>query len=160
MAEPRRHHEAANGAPRPTSATSTTAKITHFEPHRYPTGVSLLADVSERGHSSLSFPIFFWLTAQVIPLRSGLHVFCFPGSSPNCMGPSHKADASLRLKPPRSLSCSKENGAESETKTTSYLVVKWNSFWQDVSPSMTVRLAKTGLYALLAPLPQRRPVTP
>jgi hypothetical protein len=43
------------------------------------------------------FPIFFGLTARVIPLRSGLRVFSFHGSSPESMGPSHKADASLRL---------------------------------------------------------------
>ena len=29
------------------------------------------------------FPIFFGLTAPAIPLRSGLRVFCFPGSSRN-----------------------------------------------------------------------------
>jgi hypothetical protein len=46
------------------------------------------------------FPIFFGLTARVIPLRSGLRVFCFHGSSPESMGPSHKADASLRLHAP------------------------------------------------------------
>jgi hypothetical protein len=46
------------------------------------------------------FPIFFGLTARVIPLRSGLRAFCFHGSSPESMGPSHKADASLRLHAP------------------------------------------------------------
>ena len=46
------------------------------------------------------FPILFGLTARVIPLRSGLRVFCFHGSSPDSMGPSHKADASLRLHAP------------------------------------------------------------
>src|SRR5260370_32073443 len=56
--------------------------------------------VPELGHSFLSFPIFFGLTARIIPLRSGLRVFCFHGSSPNNTGPSHKADASLRLPAP------------------------------------------------------------
>src|SRR6266404_3022462 len=32
--------------------------------------------------------------------RSGLRVFCFHGSSPKSMGPSDKADASLRLHAP------------------------------------------------------------
>src|SRR6266404_1213986 len=61
---------------------------------------SPLSAVPEFGHSFLSFPVFFGLTAQVIPLRSGLRVFCFHGSSPESMGPSHKADASLRLHAP------------------------------------------------------------
>jgi hypothetical protein len=46
------------------------------------------------------FPIFFGLTARVIPLRSGLRVFCFHGSARDSTGPSHKADASLRLHAP------------------------------------------------------------
>ena len=29
----------------------------------------------------------------------------------------------------------------------SYLIVKWNSFWQEDSPRMVVRLAEAGLYA-------------
>jgi hypothetical protein len=32
----------------------------------------------------------------------------------------------------------------------SYLIVKWNSFWQEDSPRMVVRLAEAGLYASLA----------
>ncbi len=32
----------------------------------------------------------------------------------------------------------------------SYLIVKWNSFWQEGSPRMVVRLAEAGLYASLA----------
>jgi hypothetical protein len=66
----------------------------------------------------LLFPIFFRRTARVIPFRSGLHVFCFHGSSPERMGPSHRADASLRLHAPcSSLSLvPKENGAERKVK--------------------------------------------
>jgi hypothetical protein len=74
--------------------------IAPFEPHRSSVRVFLLSDVPEPGHSFLSFPIFFGLTARVIPLHSGLRVFCFHGSSPYGMGPSHKADASLRLHAP------------------------------------------------------------
>ena len=60
-----------------------------------------LRSVSELGTFAFFLsPIFFGLTARVIPLRSGLRVFCFHGSSPESMGPSHKADASLRLHAP------------------------------------------------------------
>jgi len=63
------------------------------EPSSSPTFLSL-------GIRFFLFPIFFGLAARVIPLRSGLRVFCFHGSSPDSMGPSHKADASLRLHAP------------------------------------------------------------
>ncbi len=46
----------------------------------------LLSDAPELGHSFLSLPIFFGLTARVIPLRSGLRVFCFIGSALNNTG--------------------------------------------------------------------------
>ncbi len=76
-----------------------------FEPRQSAVRVSLLSDVPELGHSFLSFPDFLWAhrsgnSSPVIPLRSGLRVFCFHGSSPHYMGPSHKADASLRLHAP------------------------------------------------------------
>jgi hypothetical protein len=34
--------------------------------------------------------------------------------------------------------------------TEVHLIVKWNSFWQEDSPGMVVRLAEAGLYASLA----------
>jgi hypothetical protein len=61
------------------------------------------------------FPIFFGLTARVIPLRSGLRVFCFHGFSPDSMVP-HKADASLRLHAPSLSLVPQENGAERKVK--------------------------------------------
>jgi hypothetical protein len=45
--------------------------------------VFLLSDVPEFLHLLFSSLIFCGLTAQVIPLRSGLHVFCFVGSALN-----------------------------------------------------------------------------
>src|SRR5260221_9588469 len=83
------------------SATSSALTTAGFELHQLSIRVFLppSSDVSKLGHSFL-FPIFFGLTARVIPLRSGLRVFCFHGSSPHDMGPSHKADASLRLHAP------------------------------------------------------------
>ena len=63
-------------------------------------------------------PIFFELTARVIPLRSGLRVFCFIGSALNNTGfPPIKQTLACDSKPPRSLSCPKENGAERKVKT-------------------------------------------
>ena len=51
-------------------------------------------------------PIFFGLTAQVIPLRSGLRVFCFIGSALNNTGfPPIKQTLACDSKPPRSPSC-------------------------------------------------------
>jgi hypothetical protein len=93
----------------------------------YP-GRSLLSEVPEPGHSFLSFPIFFGLTAQVIPLRSGLRVFCFVGSALNSIGfPPTMQTLACDSTPPRSLSCPKENGAERKGKNKmSYLYVKWN----------------------------------
>jgi hypothetical protein len=52
-----------------------------------------LPNDSETEHFFSSSLIFLGLTAQAIPLRSGLRVFCFPGSGLNPMGPSHKAAA-------------------------------------------------------------------
>jgi len=43
--------------------------------------VFLLSAFPETRHSFFLFPIFFGLTARVIPLRSGLRVFCFVGSA-------------------------------------------------------------------------------
>jgi hypothetical protein len=78
----------------PSSATSSALRRSRTShDHRLAVRVSFVADVSELGHFLSFLPIFFGLTAQVIPLRSGLRVFCFPGSSPNFMGPSHKAAA-------------------------------------------------------------------
>jgi single stranded DNA-binding protein len=63
-------------------------------------------------------PIFFELTARVIPLRSGLRVFCFIGSALNNTGfPPIKQTLACDSKPPLSLSCPKENGAERKVKT-------------------------------------------
>src|SRR5713226_9471218 len=53
--------------------------------------------------------------------HSGLRVFCFIGSALNNTGfPPIKQTLACDSKPPRSLSCPKENGAER-------LYVKWNS---------------------------------
>ncbi len=73
--------------------------------------------------------IFFVLTARVIPLRSGLRVFCFVGSALNNTGfPPTKQTLACDSTPPRSLSCPKEKGAERKGKNKmSYLNVKWNS---------------------------------
>jgi PIN domain nuclease of toxin-antitoxin system len=54
----------------------------------------------------LSALIFFGLTAQVIPLRSDLRVFCFIGSALNNTGfPPTKQTLASDCTPPRSLSC-------------------------------------------------------
>ena len=78
----------------------------------------LLSDAPEFGHSFFLSSIFFELTARVIPLRSGLRVFCFIGSALNNTGfPPIKQTLACDSKPPRSLSCPKENGAERKVKT-------------------------------------------
>jgi hypothetical protein len=68
-------------------------------------------------------PIFFGLTARVIPLRSGLRVFCFVGSALNDTGfPPTKQTLACDSAHPRSLSCPKQNGAERKGKNKmSYL---------------------------------------
>lgn len=54
------------------------------------------------------FPIFFGLTARVIPLRSGLRVFCFVGSALKNAGfPPTMQTLACDSTPPRSLSCPK-----------------------------------------------------
>jgi hypothetical protein len=55
----------------------------------------LVFGVPEPGHSFISVPIFFGLTAQVIPHRSGLRVFCFPGSSRTAQVPPIKHPLAL-----------------------------------------------------------------
>src|SRR5262249_32313117 len=46
-----------------------------------------LSPVPELGYFlSFFFPLFFGLTARVIPLRSGLRVFCFLGTSFESLG--------------------------------------------------------------------------
>ncbi len=54
--------------------------------HRFAPRVSFLSEVPELGPCFLSFPDFLWLTAQVIPLRSGLRVFCCLGTSLGSLG--------------------------------------------------------------------------
>src|SRR5260221_12802782 len=101
------------------SATSSALTTAGFEPHQLSIRVFLppSSDVPKLGHSFL-FPIFFGLTARVIPLRSGLRVFCFIGSALNNTGfPPIKQTLACDSKPPRSLSCPKENGAERKVKT-------------------------------------------
>src|SRR5882724_4109688 len=78
----------------------TSATNASFEPHRSVLRVSFFPTFLSLDIPFFLYPIFFGLTAPVIPLRSGLRVFFFHGSSPDRMGPSHKVDATLRLHAP------------------------------------------------------------
>ena len=100
------------GRPVPLHRRFQDGDVRELELGRSALWIFVLSDVPELGHSFLSFPDFLWATARVIPMRSGLRVFCFPGSSPKSMRPSHKADASLRLHAPSLSVVPKENGAE------------------------------------------------
>jgi hypothetical protein len=62
---------------------------------------------------SLFFLRFLGLTAPAIPVRSGLRVFCFPGSALT-IGSPQNADANLRLPAPSLLVVPQETGAENE----------------------------------------------
>jgi hypothetical protein len=75
----------------PSSATSSALRRSRTShDHRLAVRVSFVADVSELGHFLSFLPIFFGLTAQVIPLRSGLRVFCFGSALNNTVFPPTK----------------------------------------------------------------------
>jgi len=140
-----------DGAPSSTfSNTAATVTI-----HRSDTlSGLLLSDVRELGHFFLSL-IFVGLTARVIPLRSGLRVFCFQGSSPESMGPSHKTDASLRLHASLSLA---PQGKRARKKTkTKCLINMLAGIACGAVRSPTVPSLEHG--CLRWPLPERRPAT-
>jgi len=65
---------------------------------------------------------FLGLTARVIPVRSGLRVFCFLGSSPKTSWvPPRMQTLACDSQPPRSLSCPKKLGQKGVHKTLMYL---------------------------------------
>src|SRR5260370_20419544 len=104
------------------------------------------------------FPIFFGLTARVIPLRSALRVFCFHGSSPDSMGPSHKADASLRLHAPSlSLVPQRKRGRKKGKRKCPIYMLSGIGFR---GTSLADRSLIEACSATHGPLPKRRPATP
>ena len=77
----------------------------------------LASDVPELDIPFFLFPILFGRTAQVIPRRSGLRVFCSVGSAQDNVGfPPTMQTLASDSTPPRFLSCPKENGAERKGK--------------------------------------------
>jgi len=73
--------------PKLTIADSHESEELHVRTTPFAVRVSFLPDVPELDIPFfLSFPIFFGLTARVIPLRSGLRLFCFVGSALNNTG--------------------------------------------------------------------------
>jgi hypothetical protein len=101
--------------------------------------------------SILSSPAFFGRTARAIPLRSCLLVFCFHGSSPKRMGPSHKADASLRLHAPSlSLVPQRKRGRKKKVKTKCLIYILSGIAFSAVR-SPTVPSLEHGLSSLATP---------
>jgi hypothetical protein len=138
--------------PAPSSATSSTATNSAFEPHRSSVRAFLLSDVPEFGHSFLSFPDFLWAhrSGNSSPLRPTRLLLCRFRPQQHWV-PSNNGDASLRLHAPSlSVVPPRKTGQKEKVKTKCPIYMLSGIAFSAVR-SPTVPSLEHGLSSLAAP---------
>src|SRR6266404_3452719 len=134
----------------PLARRVSLASALFFERTLYPSGHSR--------RSFLSFPDFLWAHRSVIPLRSGLRVFCFVGSALNNTGfPPTKQTLASDSTSLALCRAPKKTGQKEKVKTKCLIYVKWNSLG---CGSPADDSAIRAWFVFCQPLLERRPATP